>query len=178
MMNLLKQTFIELVSKYTDEIRLTEKLWDEIHLMYSSKSRHYHTISHLDNLLLILENIRNKIIDWDTLLFAVYYHDIVYKATSKENEENSANIAMKRLSEIRFPQERIKKCISMILATKKHTLTNDNDTDYFTDADLSILGQNWEVYSQYAKQVRQEYLIYPDLIYIPGRKKVINHFLK
>jgi predicted metal-dependent HD superfamily phosphohydrolase len=53
----------------------------------------------------------------------------------------------------------------------------DNDTNLFTDADLSILGKSWDAYSQYYQQVRKEYGFYPDLLYKPGRKKVLQHFL-
>jgi len=48
----------------------------------------------------------------------------------------------------------------------------------FTDADLSILGAEWPIYHNYTDQIRQEYAIYPDFMYKPGRKKVLLHFLK
>ena len=48
----------------------------------------------------------------------------------------------------------------------------------FTDADFSILGAHWETYSIYSQNVRKEYSIYPDLVYNPGRKKVLKHFLE
>ncbi len=32
-------------------------------------------------------------------------------------------------------------------------------------------------YNDYARQVRQEYSLYPDMIYKPGRRKVLRHFL-
>jgi len=47
----------------------------------------------------------------------------------------------------------------------------------FTDADLSILGQSWEVYFTYSKHVRKEYGQYPLFLYKKGRKKVLKHFL-
>ena len=126
---------------------------------------------------MFLEDVKADIKGWETVLFAVFYHDIVYKATSKSNEEDSADIASKRLRELGFPKDRIGKCVSLILATKAHTTGGDTDTDYFTDADLSILGQTQDIYFQYAKQVRKEFSIYPDLLYNPGRKKVLKHFL-
>lgn len=30
----------------------------------------------------------------------------------------------------------------------------------------------------YTKQIRKEYSIYPDFLYKPGRKKVLEHFLQ
>jgi predicted metal-dependent HD superfamily phosphohydrolase len=63
------------------------------------------------------------------------------------------------------------------LATKTHILAADSDTNFFTDADLSVLGSDWESYSAYFKNVRKEYAIYPDFIYNSGRKEVLKHFL-
>ena len=175
---MLKDIFFELTRRYTDNLPLILTLWNEIDKEYSHSSRHYHTVSHLENVIFQLEQISNEIADWDSLLFAIFYHDIVYKSTKSNNEEKSAEIATKRLSEINFPQDKISKCVAMILATKKHLYTGDSDTDLFTDADLSILGQSWDQYTVYYNQIRKEYSIFPDLIYNAGRKKVLNHFLK
>ena len=68
-------------------------------------------------------------------------------------------------------------CVQHILATKSHAVSENNDTNLFTDADLSVLGADREVYEQYYKQIRKEYSIYPDLMYNPGRKKVLQNFL-
>ena len=175
---MLKDIFFELTKKYTDNLQLIHEQWNEIDKKYSGSSRHYHTLSHLEDLIFQLEEIKHEIADWDTVLFAIFYHDIVYRSTKSNNEEKSTELAAKRLSEINFPQNKIPKCAAMILATKKHLQTGDNDTDLFTDADLSILGQSWEQYAVYFNQIRKEYSIFPDLIYNPGRKKVLNHFLK
>jgi predicted metal-dependent HD superfamily phosphohydrolase len=74
-------------------------------------------------------------------------------------------------------EEKVALCYSQVLATKGHTISKDNDTNLFTDADLSILGKDPVTYQTYASQIRKEYSIYPTLIYNPGRKKVLNHFL-
>jgi predicted metal-dependent HD superfamily phosphohydrolase len=63
------------------------------------------------------------------------------------------------------------------MATKGHTFSDDPDTNLFTDADLSVLGKPWPTYEAYFKNVRKEYAIYPDFLYKPGRKKVLQHFL-
>ena len=64
-----------------------------------------------------------------------------------------------------------------IKCTKSHEFS-DSDTNYFTDADLSILGKSWKTYEEYYQQIRKEYKIYPDFIYNSGRKKALQHFLK
>jgi predicted metal-dependent HD superfamily phosphohydrolase len=174
----LKQTFIELTQKYSDDNRLIEILWNEIEKNYTDKNRYYHTLAHLDNLYEQLLEVKDEIEDWDTILFTLYYHDIIYNSTKKDNEYKSAELAKVRLESIAYPADKISKCVIQILSTKEHSKSIDNDANLFTDADLSILGQAWEAYSDYFKQVRKEYSIYPDFLYNRGRKKVLNQFLK
>lgn len=174
---MLKETFIGLLTNYTNSDSLTNELWTEIEKNYSSKKRHYHTLHHLDNLITQLTDVKNEIQNWNAILFTLYYHDIVYNSLKSDNEEKSAELAEKRLNQISVSPDTIELCKNQILATKSHIKSTDSDTNYFTDADLSILGQNWETYSLYYKNVRNEYSIYPDFVYNRGRKKVLNHFL-
>jgi len=174
----LKATFFELAFKYSTNSSLIEQLWEEIQKNYSQDNRYYHTLTHLENLILQLSEVRDKVLSWDTVLFSVYYHDVIYQPTKANNEEKSADLAKKRLEQINVAQNTISKCVAMILATKSHLHAENNDTNYFTDADLSILGQDWDNYETYFKQIRKEYSVYPDFIYNPGRKKVLDHFLQ
>jgi predicted metal-dependent HD superfamily phosphohydrolase len=175
--NVLKQTFLELLKSYQISEGLITQLWDEIEKSYSNKNRHYHTLHHLDNLLAQLKEVQPQIENWDTILFTLYYHDIIYNSLKSDNEEKSAALAEKRMKQISIPNEIIENCKKQILATKSHLESKEMDTNYFRDADLSILGQDCEKYSVYFKNVRKEYSIYPNMVYNPGRKKVLNHFL-
>lgn len=175
---LCQQTFLHLVNKYSDDKELSNNLWLEIFTKYSEPKRHYHTISHLQAIIIDLTEVKNKIVNWDTTLFAVFYHEIIYKASSNTNEADSTKLAKQRLSELRYPAEKIAKCANMILATKQHELSEDSDTNYLIDADLAILGGNPYDYQKYTEQIREEYSIYPDFMYNPGRKKALQHFLQ
>ena len=172
------ETFTSLVSKYTQDRALTEKLYSELVKSYSERGRHYHNLSHLESLLQQILPISDQLRDLDTVLFALYYHDAVYRVLRKDNEERSARLAQKRLTILNLDSYRIESCKQHILATKVHGLSNDSDTNFFVDADLSILGQDSLTYKGYAEGVRKEYSIYPDIIYKPGRKKVLEHFLR
>lgn len=174
---MLAKEFAEAVSRYSHDTALAGKLWDEIEKSYTAKKRYYHNQSHLENLLKELTSIKEFIEDWDCIIFSIAYHDIVYNTLQKDNEEQSAALAEQRLREVTFPSERIHKCVQQILATKGHTISDNQDTNFFTDADLSILGASWEVYETYFRNIRKEYSYYPDLLYKPGRKKVLQHFL-
>ena len=173
----LKVIFFELIQKYTNDQRLIEPLWTEIEKNYSKKKRHYHNLTHLENLYFQLSKVKSEIDDWDTLLFSLFYHDVIYNASKRDNEEKSADLAKENLLLIAYPIDKINTCYEQIMATKSHSVSDNNDTNLFTDADLSILGQGWDVYSIYCQQVRKEYSVYPDFLYNPGRKKVLQHFL-
>jgi predicted metal-dependent HD superfamily phosphohydrolase len=95
-----------------------------------------------------------------------------------DNEERSAAIARNSLTALGVGEDKIALCEEHILATKTHKSTPNSDTNLFTDADLSILGQPWKSYERYMKCIRQEYIVYPDNIYNAGRMKVLKHFLQ
>lgn len=175
---MLKETFIDLVKRYSDNDHLINELWEEIARAYSQKDRHYHTLSHLDHLLTHLLEVKELISNWETVLFSLYYHDVIYDVKKSDNEEQSALFAEKRMKQLHVPDAMIGNCKTQILATKTHLQKEHSDTNYFTDADLSVLGQDWENYSVYFENVRKEYAVYPDFLYNPGRKKVLQHFLE
>lgn len=173
----LKDIFTNLMQSYAEDVVLREQYWLEIEKAYTGSKRHYHNLTHLEQLFQQLLPLKAEIADWDTLLFSLFYHDIVYNVRRQDNEEKSAELAKKRLTDLHYPLERVEKCVAQIIATKSHTLSPDADTNLFTDADLAILGRDWPTYHSYTQQVRREYAIYPDLLYKPGRRKVLQHFL-
>lgn len=152
-------------------------IWIKIEKAYSGKSRHYHNLRHLENMLTELEAVKPDIRDWDVLIFALGYHDVIYKSTGSENEAQSAELFVDDFSPY-LDAGRIAQGKNLILATKGHAKSRDGDTNYFTDADLSILGAPFENYMTYCRQIRKEYSIYPDFIYNKGRRKVLEHFLQ
>jgi len=174
---MLKDTFIRLLRNYSANDALTNELWAEIEKSYANKKRHYHTLQHLENVWVELTDVREKIVNWDTILFTLFYHDIIYNPLKSDNEERSAELAENRMRQLSVPDSSIERCKRQILATKSHLISTDSDTNYFTDADLSVLGQTWDIYSLYYQNIRKEFSIYPDSVYNPGRKKVLHHFL-
>jgi len=173
----LKTVYFSLLEPYTQDIGLVESFWQEIILQYGGAGRFYHTLVHLEHIYGQVLPLKPDIEDWDTLLFTLFYHDIIYNALRKDNEEKSAEIAEAHLSALGYPPERISRCKAQIIATKSHVESSEQDTNLFLDADLSILGQEFSIYKTYTQQIRKEYAMYPDLLYRPGRKKVLQHFL-
>ena len=174
---MVEETFTSLILRHSDSISLAEEYYDELLQRYSERSRYYHNLNHLKHLLLQILPLASQVDDMDAVLFALYYHDIVYRVMRRDNEERSAKLASSRLKVLGLEDNRIDRCKKHILATKSHEMSPDADTNFFTDADLSVLGQDWLTYKSYTEAIRREYAIYPDMIYKPGRKKVIEHFL-
>ena len=168
----------ELIAKYTTDQGLIDLTWEEIIRNYSNKSRYYHNLSHIDSLLKQANQFKDIIQDFDALLFAIWYHDIIYKATSKENELKSAQLMVDRLKHTQFELSRIEKCKQMILSTKTHLVPNNEiDIQYLLDFDLSILGESEETYQDYCQAIRREFKIYPTFMYNQGRRKALQKFL-
>jgi predicted metal-dependent HD superfamily phosphohydrolase len=174
---MMKELFINSIRNFASDEGEQIIRWNEIEKNYSNPNRHYHNLTHLDNLAAELSPFKNRFSNWGVIVFAIVYHDIIYNTLKSDNEEKSADLAVKRLKEISFPKNLITQCKAIILATKRHEMA-DEETNLFTDADLSILGSEPKKYKLYTQQIRKEYKIYPSLVYNPGRKKVLSHFLK
>nr|WP_321228946.1 hypothetical protein [uncultured Psychroserpens sp.] len=180
MIHWLKQEWMTLASKYTEDQQLISIYWNDIEMYYTSKGRYYHNLTHIYNMLKQAETIINDIDDYDVFRFSIWYHDIIYNSTKKNNEVKSAEFAINRLKSFNFNQKRIEIVGNLIKSTEKHTiiLNKNHDNAYLLDIDLSILGTNWEEYQNYIKNIRKEYAIYPDFMYKKGRKKAMQHFLE
>lgn len=173
----LQERFLHQCLKFISDPQLIDSLWAEITKKYTEKGRHYHNLKHLEKMFSELDAIRDYIADFSDITFSVFYHDIIYDAASKANEEKSAEFAASRLKMLNVDQETVWKVTEQIIATKAHQRSDDPDTNYLLDADLSILGKDRDTYEDYTRKIRKEYAVYPDFLYKPGRKKVLQHFL-
>lgn len=172
----LQHTFIDLLQRYDQDAPLIAELWKEIETRHSESGRFYHTLDHLQHLLSQLEPLKKHIADWDAILFTLFYHDSIYDVLRTDNEPQSAELAVLRMRSLGVPEARIARTEAQILATQRHS-SDDPDTLFFLDADLSVLGADRKTYARYAANVRREYAVFPDETYNPGRKKVLGHFL-
>ncbi|WP_312174083.1 hypothetical protein [Chryseobacterium sp.] len=174
----LRERFLQNSLLYTQDLHRIEGFWTEIEKRYTEKGRHYHNFNHLENMFSELDKVKDDIENYHIISFSVFYHDVIYDASSKSNEEKSARFSEKHLQQIGAEAGFIEKISQQIMATKFHQKSGDNDTDYLVDADLSVLGQEPENYKAYTQKIRKEYSVYPDFLYNPGRKKVLRHFLE
>ncbi len=171
--------FYSLIQKFTSDEAIFAKLWKEILGHYNSPKRYYHNLSHIEELLFHFNDFNDDIKNKELLLFAIFYHDVIYDVLKKHNEEKSALFAVKRMNDLGVSKQDVDLCSSYIIATKNHILDiKDKDLAYFLDFDMAILAKHHADYLKYTRQVRKEYGVFPDFMYRKGRKKVLENFLK
>lgn len=170
----LENRFIALLNTYTANKVLVASLWNNIELHYSEKHRAYHNLNHLTEIFTYFDTYKNQLETPNTVAFSIFYHDIIYSVWNKNNEEKSAQFAIKKLTTI-LSKSQLSEIYNQILATKTHS-ANNNDTKWFIDFDLAILGQTENTYIQYTELIRKEYKIIPFPIYKKGRTKILKHF--
>lgn len=172
-----EEAFKEQLMQIGRSQNISWSFWREISNHYNDSSRLFHTLRHLDSVYSLLLEVKEEISDWPMLMFAVAYHDIIFNPLRNNNQANSAALAVERLYELGVNKCRIDLCEAHILATRKHDFSLSSDTNYFTDADIAIFGADPEEYVEYYKKIREEYNIFPTVVYNPGRRKVLEHFL-
>jgi predicted metal-dependent HD superfamily phosphohydrolase len=176
-MELLRQAFYELVAIRTADRGLALRYWEELEQQYSGAGRYYHTLDHLADMFRLFTAYKSMFRQPEAVLYALFYHDIVYDVQARDNERQSALMAAVRMRQVPVPGPVVQACCRHILATAGHMEHADPDTNLFTDMDLAVLGAPWPVYEQYYRNIRREYAIYPDLAYNSGRKEKLRLFL-
>jgi predicted metal-dependent HD superfamily phosphohydrolase len=148
-------------------------------LKYSEEHRFYHDLNHVDALLSIAERFKEKLLDDEAVRLAVWFHDVIYRPQSSNNEFERAELAATVLTESGFPPAKIERVEKMILATARHDAAGlDKDGEFFLDFDLSILGAKEEIYRAYARAIRREYAFVPEAAYRDERRRILQSFLR
>lgn len=172
----LQEIYSELLSNIGFSANDIQKNWLDLQKAYSKKSRHYHNLTHIKDMIECYETYFDKLQNPNETLFSIFYHDYVYKSSKKDNELKSAEYALSILSEnIQLDKQLV---FDAICATQQHQHNEVEDINWLIDFDLKILARDWDDYKIYFEQIRKEYRIYPDFLYKPGRAKALKHFLE
>ena len=172
----LQKIYSELLFKIGFSANEIQQNWADLEKAYSKKSRHYHNLTHLKEMIASFEKYRDKLQNPNEILFSIFYHDFVYSASKKDNELKSAEYALAVLPENVDLNKQL--VFDAICATQQHQQNEIEDINWLIDFDLKILAKDWEDYKIYFEQIRKEYRIYPDFLYKPGRAKALKHFLE
>ncbi|WET01917.1 hypothetical protein [Flavobacterium sp. YJ01] len=172
----LEKIYSDLLSNIGFSANEIQQNWKDLENTYSTKSRHYHNLMHLEEMIDSFETYRDQLQNSNEILFSIFYHDFVYSASKKDNELKSAEFALAILPEnVNLNKQLV---FDTICATQQHHQNEIEDINWLIDFDLKILGKDWNDYKIYFEQIRKEYSIYPDFLYKPGRAKALKHFLE
>ena len=147
---------------------------------YSEPQRHYHTFQHLDELTTHSESAKSS----QAIVLSIFFHDIIYDGTKKDNEEKSAELFEEYCKDGgEWISAATRDTVhTYILHTKHHTAVPidhpDTDLLYFLDYDLGILAEGRERYAEYAVQIRQEYIHVPSPQFEAARGAFLQMFLQ
>ncbi len=175
----IKIIWMNILSLYSSDQSFIEHSWSTITRLYSSKSRHYHSLSHIAHILSLAEKFRSTINHYEDFVLSIVYHDVIYKVLRKDNELKSAEFMKHDLEQFRVRPQTIDRCYRQIVQTQKHQLTEESELDdaLFLDMDLEVLSWDWDNYLRYTEQIRKEYWMYPQTMYNRGRKMAMQGFM-
>ncbi len=143
---------------------------------YSEPHRHYHTLKHLEHVLLLLKDIG---FDSPAGLWAVWYHDYIYEPGENTNEARSAEHAKNAMNQLGIECSVTNRAVDIILATKDHKAEAISDEMLIIlDADMAILGETQAKYEEYCRQVENEFRSVPKTLYGIGRRSFLESVLK
>jgi len=144
---------------------------------YAQKHRAYHTSRHIDECLLLLDELKHLAQYSAEVECALWFHDAIYEPMSKSNEERSANWAAEFGGRVGVVPKALARIRAHIMATRHVALPADDDSRLVVDIDLAILGAVPSRYDEFERDVRREYRWVPGMVYRPKRAAILRSFL-
>ncbi len=134
-----------------------DKIFKEIQGLYFQNENFYHHRLHIVSCLNDFYKIRNLSNNPDAVERAIIFHDIVYVPWDSDNEEKSAELADKYLSNLWYDANFIAQVKHLIMMTKHDKQPQTMDEKIIIDIDLAILWKNKSFYDRYISNIRDEF---------------------
>ncbi|MFE6894889.1 hypothetical protein [Streptomyces sp. NPDC057694] len=151
---------------------------DNLLARWSEPHRSYHTQAHLTAVLDHVDVLAEHAADAELVRLAAWFHDAVYRPDRSENEERSAALAERALTEAGLPEPKVAEVARLVRLTITHDPAEaDTDGETLCDADLAILAAAPETYAAYTRAVRKEYAFVPDEAFREGRATILRQLL-
>lgn len=144
---------------------------------YSEPYRKYHTVRHLDECFVKLEELRTEACHPEEVELALWFHDAVYDTKRQDNEARSAEWARATARVANLPTAIADRIYSLVMATCHDAVPNEPDEKVLVDVDLSILGETPDRFDEYEDQVREEYSWVPAVVFWAKRREILRGFL-
>ncbi len=144
---------------------------------YAESHRHYHTAQHINECLAHFDGAYTCCEHPPEVELALWFHDAIYEPRAKDNEEKSADWAVRVMRESGMPLDAQTRVRALIMTTCHDALPETADEQVLVDIDLSILGADAACFDEYEAQVRAEYRWVPGFLFRRKRREVLEGFL-
>ncbi|MEU6880788.1 hypothetical protein [Streptomyces sp. NPDC046712] len=148
---------------------------------WAEPQRRYHTVDHLRAVLDRIDELTDQGGEGGELelvRLAAWFHDAVYRPDRSENEERSAALAEKALTEAGLTAHEVAEVARLVRLTITHDPSEgDINGELLCDADLAILAAEEGTYGGYTRAIREEYAFVPDDAFREGRAAVLRQLL-
>lgn len=174
----LNQQWQMLLEKSGIQPHFSAGIWEDLVTRHCEPWRHYHGLHHVGEVLHHLDSFALPVTQFTTLAFGAWFHDAIYKPWRRNNEQQSAVLAVKTLLAMGVEETAANKVGDAVMATYHGGDTETPEVFWpLVDADLAILGSSWPRYQTYTQQIRKEYSIYPTMMYRMGRIRILKAML-
>jgi predicted metal-dependent HD superfamily phosphohydrolase len=144
----------------------------ELTRRYTEPHRRYHDLRHIADML-----CKGAALDLsDEQIMAIWFHDAVYEPGNKDNEDDSADLAVRKLIAAGWTVERATVVGDIVRDTKGHVPSSDESRKVL-DLDLSTLGGSWEDYRRNGERIREEFVGVSDEDWNRGRGEWLRGML-
>lgn len=145
---------------------------------YREPHRRYHTVQHLAECLAAFQQVADLAPHPAEVEMALWFHDAVYDVKRHDNEERSAEWAVRALTGASAKADSVATVSSLVLATKHAAEPTTPDAQLLVDIDLAILGASEDRFAEYERQIREEYAYVPGFVFRSKRRAILTAFLQ
>lgn len=171
---------------------LVDDRYRSLDRLYTAWGRSYHTWQHVAECFEWLDRYdRAHPLDPDArwrLEYAIFYHDAVHEAGRDDNEERSAELAERQLATLGLSRDFIGDVATLVRATdhvhssglQPRQVASDRATSLsrlVRDIDLTILGAERDRFTEYERQIRDEYAHLAEREFRARRGRVLRSLL-
>ena len=145
---------------------------------YREPHRRYHDLRHLQEVLQTVDELADEADDVEAVRWAAWFHDAVYDVHRDDNEERSADLAVRELRTLGCAPALVDEVARLVRLTATHRpAAGDANGAVLCDADLRILAAEPWRHAEYVADVRAEYADVPDEMFRAGRAAVLRRLL-
>lgn len=151
---------------------------------YRDETRHYHTLAHIEEILLLINELQDDDYyslsrkDIFLLHLIAWYHDLVYIPGDRKNEHDSGFAFVKdseAMEALSIDDETL--VYEAILDTKSHDEPSSWLSALFMDLDLAALGSDPDMYSYNYFLIKQEFDKFAEEEWLEGRIEFLSRLL-